>query len=192
MKNLPIPEILRSADKALAALRGMRSGLEGASGNRKKRIRAEVSGLYRGKKKSKKCVWKHRFVCLSYVGEYKVPTSAVTKDDLLKAGLGEKNIEFSSLDIPAEEFRDVIYDNFPKLRNGGGFELCRCLPNSRHLEPLSSAAYSSPQLLKERVGNSRTYIRPLQRDLDLEEVFGLPGGVCIPKVCIVKALNKCI
>ena len=127
-----------------------------------------------------------------YVGEYKVPTSAVTKDDLLKAGLGEKNIEFSSLDIPAEEFRDVIYDNFPKLRNGGGFELCRSLPNSRHLEPLSSAAYSSPQLLKERVGNSRTYIRPLQRDLDLEEVFGLPGGVCIAKVCIVTALNKCI
>ena len=66
------------------------------------------------------------------------------------------------------------YDNFPKLRNG---ELCRCLPNSRHLEPLSSAACSSPQLLKERVGNSCTYICTLQRGLDLAEVFGL---LCIP------------
>ena len=42
---------------------------------------------------------------------------------------------------------------------------------------LGNIAHSSPYQLKERVGNSRTYIRPLQKDLDLSEVLGLPSGV---------------
>ena len=112
------------------------------------------------------------------MGESKRPTSSVTKDDLLKAGLGEKVIEFPILSATAEEFRDLIYESFPNLKDGGGFEFCRCLSNSSGLEPLSSAAYASPSMFKERVGNTRTYIRPLQRDLSLEGMFDLPGGVC--------------
>ena len=55
--------------------------------------------------------------------------------------------------------------------------ICRCIPNSRNLEELTAVSHSSLAMLKERVGNARTYIRPLQRDLDLEIVFGLPEGV---------------
>lgn len=80
------------------------------------------------------------------------------KDDLLEAGLGEKVIEFPSLEASAEQFKDLLHSAYPKLQDGGGFELCRCLPNSRMLEPLTAIALSSPAILKERVGNSRTYI----------------------------------
>ncbi len=66
--------------------------------------------------------------------------------------------------------KELLYSVFPKLRSGGGFELCRCVPNTRRMEGLSSVALSSVSLLKERVGMSRTYIRPLQVDLALDEV----------------------
>lgn len=39
--------------------------------------------------------------------------------------------------------------------------------NSRNLEVLSMAVHTSPSILKQRVGSARTYIRPVQRDLDL-------------------------
>ena len=149
--------------------------MEGVS-SRKRRIKAEVSSAFKSKK-TKKSEWKHRFVCLAYVDEYKVPTSGVQKDDLFKAGLGEKVIEFPTLEASAEEMRDLIYSTFPKLKDGKGFKLCRCLPNSRQLEPLSTTAYSSPALLKERVGNSRTYVLPLQKDLGLDDIIALPQGV---------------
>lgn len=164
---------MKSADKVLVALKGMRGGLEGGSSSRKRRLKDEVSHLFTRKKRA----WKHKFVCLPTVGEMKVPTTAIYKDDLLKAGLGEKLVEFSNIDMSPEEFREVIYEAFPKLESGGGYELCKCLPNTRKLHPLSSAAYSSPALLKERVGNARTYIRPLQRNLSMEEIFDLPEGV---------------
>ena len=32
-------------------------------------------------------------------------------------------------------------------------------------------------MLKGRIGNARTYILPLQKDLDMDIVFGLPDGV---------------
>jgi len=41
------------------------------------------------------------------------------------------------------------------------------MPNSRQMEVLSMAVHTSPALLKQRVGKSRTYICPVQRDLDL-------------------------
>lgn len=116
-------------------------------------------------------------MCLGYYDQEKIPTTDFDKDELLKAGLGEKVIEFSSLHTTGEEFRDVLYSAFPKLKDGGGFELCRCIANSRKLDLLTSMAHSSPHHLKERMGTARTYIRPLQRDLDLSEVVDLPDGV---------------
>lgn len=69
---------------------------------------------------------------------------------------------------------------FPKLKHGGGFELCRCLPNSRQLDVLTAITHSSPSILKDRVGNSRTYLRPLQQDLDMDSIHELPtNGVTI-------------
>ena len=115
--------------------------------------------------------------CLAYCDQYKIPTTDVEKDDLLQAGLGEKEIKFISLDLDADEFRKVLYQVYPQLENAGGFQFFKCVENSRRLEPLSTVTLSSPALLKSRVGNARTYIRPIQRDLDLSIVFNLPQGV---------------
>ena len=44
-------------------------------------------------------MWKHRFVCLAYRDQVKIPTTDTDKDELLKAGLGEKVVEFDDLDM---------------------------------------------------------------------------------------------
>ena len=44
------------------------------------------------------------------------------------------------------------------------------LPNSQSMEVLSMAVHTSPNILKQRVGVSRTYVRPVQRDLDLTPI----------------------
>ena len=114
---------------------------------------------------------------LAYVGQARIPTSESEKDDLFDAGLGEKDVEFEQLDISADEFKEVIFSVFPKLRAAGGFQLCKCVPNSRKLEPLSSRVLMSPLLLKQRIGSSKSYIVPLQRDLDLTPVED--SGPCV-------------
>ncbi len=81
------------------------------------------------------------------------------KDDLFKAGLGEKEICFN-LDMEADSFRQVLFDHYQNLQNGGGFEFFKCHANTRKLEKLSSACLSSPAVLKRRAGSSTTYIRP--------------------------------
>ena len=53
------------------------------------------------------------------------------------------------------------------------------LPNSRHLEVLSMSVHKSPLALKQRVGISRTYIRPLQKDLDLTQLSDDEDVVCV-------------
>ena len=151
--------VLDAADKAITAIRKAR--FESKSASRKRKVKDEVSFLF-NKKKAKGSVWKHRFVCLAYRDQYKIPTTDTDKDDLLKAGLGEKVIEFDDIDIDANDFRQVILEAYPQLKNAGGFTFFKCAPNSRTLEPLSQIVLSSPRLLKEHVGTARTYVRPVQ------------------------------
>ena len=120
--------------------------------------------------------WKHKFSCLCDLEQCRIPTTECEKDTLLQAGLGEKEIVFTDLDLTADEFRDVLYEHFPKLEEGGGFQFFKCIPNTHTLEELSATTLSSPATLKSRVGNARTYICPLQRDLDLTPIIELPGG----------------
>ena len=170
--------VLEAADKTLAALRQARTSHMHPT--RKRKIKEEVNSLFKQtKKKGKGNVWKHRFVCLATRDQERIPTTDVEKDDLLKAGLGEKVIEFDDLDMDTYSYRETILDAFPKLRDGGGFMFYKCTVNSRALEPLSQVVLSSPKMLKERVGTTRTYIRPVQKDLDISVVFELPEGVCV-------------
>ena len=91
----------------------------------------------------------------------------------------EREIEFSATNISANEFRDIVLNEFPNLEKGGGYQLCRCLPNTRTLEPLSKLAHSSVEMLKQQVGNARTYLVPLQRDLDLTPTEVPPDQVSV-------------
>ena len=63
------------------------------------------------------------------------------------------------------------YQTFPKLKCGGGCQFLKCCVNTRNFEILSATTLSSPEILKSRVGSARTYIRPLQVDLDLTPVI---------------------
>ncbi len=74
--------------------------------------------------------WKHRFVCLAWRDQTKIPTTDTEKDELLDAGLREKVIAFPSISISGEQFKETLFSDFPKLRDSGGFELCKCVPNT--------------------------------------------------------------
>ena len=114
---------------------------------------------------------------MAYRDQCRIPTTDFDKDELYEAGLGIKEVEFNSVDMSSEEFREVMLESYPKLKDAGGYLFFKCIPNSRKLEPLSRSVYSSPAALKERVGTARTYIRPVQKDLDLEPIKQLPQGV---------------
>ena len=154
-----------------------------APARNRKKAREEVSSLFNKKfkqqssRKPTRPCWRHKFVCLSSRSQQYIGAKDFDKDDLLRSGLGEKEVEFDNMQLDADEFRELLYEAYPKLKHGGGFQFFKCAPNSRRLEPLSSATLSSPMMLKGRVGNARTYIRPLQRDLDMSVVTDLPGGV---------------
>ena len=76
-------------------------------------------------------------------------------------------------------------ESFPKLKDGGGYQLLKGIPNTRDLEVLSVAVHTSPSLLKQRVGNSRTYIRPIQKDLDLTPIEDAVDAVCVYSLVVI-------
>ena len=117
--------------------------------------------------------WTQKFVCLSHCAQDIIPTTDAEKDTLLGAGLGEKKIVVQNVDCSGEEFREPA---FPKLKDSGGFIFAKCKCNSWFLERLSSMCLTSPRALQEETGNSKTYIIPLERDLDLTPCH-LPPGV---------------
>lgn len=169
--DLGILGLVARCNEALASVQ--RSWQATVPNRRPSCVREELlSTLQGGRKKRKwkrkKNVWKHKFMCLAYL-EQQVPLREAEKDELFVAGLGEKEIELD-LDMNAEEFRSIIFEVYPQLKDGGGYQFLKCIPNSRRLEPLSGLVMQSPMMLKERVGSARTYIRPLQRNLDTTPV----------------------
>lgn len=82
------------------------------------------------------------------------------------AGLGEKKFPVDAHRTP-HEFNDEILIQFPKLRDGGGFEFLRfsegggkTLDVIPHPKGGCSAEY-----LKAVVGSAKMFIRPLQKPL---------------------------
>lgn len=185
-------DLLERYDAALGTLRRVRAGMIAERvRDQNPNLRRELTSVFASRKRSfgkalqwssackrpKRPAWKHTFVCLAFCQQKRIPTTEVERDELFEAGLGCKDVEFPTLDLDVHQFRDLLYGVYSKLRDGGGFQLCRCLPNTRELEPLSKHVLSSPRLLKERVGNTRTYIVPLQKDLDLTPSLTAPDEV---------------
>ena len=69
-----------------------------------------------------------------------------------------------------QEFREIICDTYPKLKDCGGFEMLRCLSNSRELQIITGKLAQSPKVLKTVIGTGRLYLRPIQKDLDISAV----------------------
>ncbi len=156
----------RAYSNAMSSLRNVRGAVS---------IRDEQRSLF-GKRSSsitqtptrklkKTITWTNKFVCLSGNNVSKAPTTNTSKMLLLSAGLGEKKIVIKDIDCTPNQFQEELTKHFPKLRDGGGFEFLRCIPNSRNLEVVPSL---SPRLLKREIGNGRVYIRPVQKPLSLE------------------------
>ena len=96
--------------------------------------RHNVFGARKGnRKKSKKvrlAMWEHEFICLAHCGQ-KTPPSPMEKAELINAGLGPRKL--SLLDFGESwEFHEEISSAFPKLSDGGGYELMRTQPNNNH------------------------------------------------------------
>lgn len=81
---------------------------------------------------------------------------------------GGKKIAVPDVEMLQDEFWSLIAGYFPKLEGCGGFELLRCVANSRCLEVILPKIWRSPKLLGAIAGTSKTYICPTQQDLDLE------------------------
>ena len=119
------------------------------------------------KKKEKKQSWTVRFVCLDSTDATSAPCTPSAKEKLLTAGLGEQKTMIPDVSCTKSEFNDAILELFPRLRESGGYELLKCIPNSKHLEIISSRISQSPRLLRSVVGNGRVFIRPIQKSLSL-------------------------
>ena len=87
---------------------------------------------------------------------------------LKMAGLGEKRFPVE-VHSDAQELYHIFVDHFPKLSDGGGYELLR-MTDARGLDIIEepSTGYSV-EYLKSVVNTAKIYIRPLQRNLDTSE-----------------------
>lgn len=124
------------------------------------------SGIYSGGPKRKKLkTWTHTYVCLSSIGHKYIPDAA-ERTILKMAGLGEKKFGVFAY-CTWKEFQEELFREFPKLVEGGGFELLRASDSGgKELVPIDIPhdGYSVEYL--QAVVKSKIYIRPLQKDLD--------------------------
>ena len=114
--------------------------------------------------------WTHEFFCLADCARIDAP-SRKEKLELQFAGLGRKKIVFGSKDS-ALQVKTKLEEEFPKLKNGGGFEILRSgfspAKSLVLLRPPASVGYSVKFLRDESgLGQALAYIRPLQRSLDV-------------------------
>ena len=82
----------------------------------------------------------------------------------------------------------VSAGSFPKLKTCGGFDLMRCIPNTKELAIVSAAATQSSLVLKTMISNGRIFVRPIQQNLSLEAEKGkTPQAVVCLCVCALGA-----
>lgn len=106
-------------------------------------------------------------MCMAKRDSVKPPTSVKDRTQLVNAGLGDTSIQFD-LHEGVVHCHQRIVGIFPKLADvgyelllfqrgeGGGF--CNLAPPY------------TPKRLKDACGNSKIYIRPLQKDLEVEDI----------------------
>ena len=90
------------------------------------------------------------------------------KADLIRAGLGPRKLSLFEFG-DSGQFHDDVMAAFPKLAEGGGYELLRTKPNNNRelcVIPSLSGGYTA-EYLKNIVGQAKLYIRPIQKDLSV-------------------------
>ena len=64
--------------------------------------------------------WTHKYYCLVETDEKRVPSTSIKKNELVLAGLGEKNMTIPDVNCTPQEFQEALLNEFPKLQQGGG------------------------------------------------------------------------
>ena len=160
----------QACSRALQALRSVRQHFDRESrieNEQRKKFSPYTSVGRTGKGKGRAHSCSFKMFCLSSPLDTHVPSTIAYKETLCKAGLGEKTVVVPNALCSRDEFWSVITSAYPKLLNCGGFELLRCMTNSRELEPISRSVAKSPKLIKSVLSNRKIFIRPLQKDLDI-------------------------
>ena len=124
-----------------------------------------------------------KFMCMAKRDSVKPPTSVKDRTQLANAGLGDTSIQFD-LHEGVVHCHQRIVGIFPKLADvgyvlllfqrgeGGGF--CNLAPPY------------TPKRLKDACGNCKFYIRPLQKDLEVEDISSEELNGIEEEVCRVK------
>ncbi|XP_070547269.1 uncharacterized protein [Ptychodera flava] len=109
--------------------------------------------------------WTRAFVCLDSI-DFEWCPSPTQRADLAKLGLVERRVKIPVVST-ASEVHEQLLDEYPKLSEGGGYEICRAYPGSRRLNAIScpNEGYSQRYLSIE-AGQAKLYIRPLQNNLE--------------------------
>ena len=68
-------------------------------------------------------MWEHEFICLARCGEA-IPPTPMEKAELIRAGLGPRKLSLFEYG-DSGQFHDDVMAAFPKLAEGGGYELMR-------------------------------------------------------------------
>ena len=120
-------------------------------------------------KRKRVAMWEKEFICLAQVGQTCTPMP-LEKADFIRAGLGMASLLLME-HSDSWEFHDELLRRFPKLADGGGYELLRTCGNSRelHVIPPPSGGYTT-SYVKSIVNHAKVYVCPLHKDLSLEEV----------------------
>ena len=154
----------------MAALRDARSGSIAVEQRRNFGGRRHGGASLRPAKRPKLSTWTHKYYCLAETDDERVPSTSFKKNELVLAGLGERSVTIPDVNCTPQEFQEALLTEFPRLQQGGGFELLRCAPSTRQLELIPFRISNSPKLLKAWIGTARIYIRPIQLNLDLTPV----------------------
>nr|XP_040023949.1 uncharacterized protein LOC120812204 isoform X2 [Gasterosteus aculeatus aculeatus] len=128
----------------------------------------------------------HTVCCLADHNADKIPSVLVIAE-LPHSGLGEQQVTFSGNDHDPMVITNKLMEVFPKLQQGGGFELLKLVGStrSRNLALLQcpSSGYTLAYLKdpSTMIGQATIYIRPLQQDLPLDCESSRPAsGPVIP------------
>ena len=122
-------------------------------------------------KKVKLSMWEHEFICLANIDQI-TPPSSLDKATLIRAGLGPRKLSLFEYG-ESFEFHQSIMDSFPRLADGGGYELLHTKKNTNRelcVIPPSPPGGYTVDYLKSIVSQAKIYIRPIQKKLPLSSL----------------------
>lgn len=99
------------------------------------------------------------------------PPNAIESAQLIRAGLGPKRLTFFDYDS-AMELHETFVSSYPKLVDGGGYELMRTTAGANralYVIPSPPGGYSI-EFIKKVCGQAKFYVRPIQANLSLDSV----------------------